>query len=46
VLLEADAADVVTTCGTCGATGYQAGQGRRRRPALPDILFTTGELPE
>lgn len=44
VVLEQTAADTISECGTCGATGYQAGQGRTRRPALPEILYTTGEL--
>lgn len=44
VLLEADGADTTATCARCGATGYQAGQGRTDRPPLPDIEFTRDEL--
>jgi hypothetical protein len=44
VALEADAADSTSTCTRCGALGFEAGQGRSRRPELPEILYTTGEL--
>lgn len=44
VLLEADGADTTSTCGRCGARGYQAGLGRTPRPELPEILFTLDEL--
>jgi hypothetical protein len=44
VLLEPDAADTTSTCTRCGATGYKAGEGRTRRPDLPEIEFTRDEL--
>jgi hypothetical protein len=37
VLLDDQAADLVSTCLRCGATGMQAGQGRSERPALPEF---------
>jgi hypothetical protein len=40
VLLEPNAADQVSACTRCGATGIETGQGRRVRPALPDIEYT------
>lgn len=43
VVVEADAADTTSTCARCGATGYQAGQGRTPRPELPEIQFTRDE---
>jgi hypothetical protein len=45
VLVEANAADTTSTCARCGATGYQAGQGRTTRPGLPDVELTRDELP-
>ena len=45
VVLEVNAADTISTCRRCGATGYEAGQGRTTRPPLPDIQLTRGELP-
>ena len=44
VVLEQNAADQISRCTRCGATGYQAGQGRDVRPALPDIEYTAADL--
>lgn len=43
VVLETNAADTTAVCIHCGATGVQAGQGRRVRPELPDIRLTIPE---
>lgn len=43
IALEPNAADTTAFCIHCGTPGVQAGQGRRRRPELPEIRLT---LPE
>lgn len=37
VLVDERAADLVSTCLRCGATGLAAGQGRGIRPGLEDF---------